>query len=130
MNIIFAKKEEAEILGEKYMLLELDTFQIPGLEEPQTAWCVVDQNNVLLEEMFTADQFKDLHNNMMRNYRLKNWKYCEDAIEHLMTRWKGGLDSFYTEMIQRIKALKENPPPEGWSGILDRSSHPVSVRPD
>jgi hypothetical protein len=55
---------------------------------------------------------------MMRNYKLKNWKYCEDAIEHLLGRWKGDLDSFYNEIANRLKTLKEQEPGTEWDGTI------------
>lgn len=121
MNIIFATREEAEKLQEKYTVLELDTFRMSEDEAPATSWCVLDTSSVTLTDIAHMGQFIDLHNNMMRNYRLKNWKYCQDALEHLVGKWRGEVDSFYEVMDQRIRKYKENDPGTHWDGVIDKT---------
>lgn len=122
MNIIFATQEEAEELRKKYTVLELDTFRFTGKPDPVTSWCVLDTTSVTLKDLPNMYQFVDLHNNMMRNYRLRNWKYCEDALEHLVGKWRGEVDSFYTIMEQRVKQYKEQSPDSSWDGSIQRTS--------
>lgn len=118
MNIIFATEKEAEELREKYIVLELDTFRFGANPDPVVSWCVIDTSSVTLNDLPRMDQFVDLHNNMMRNYRLRNWKYCEDALEHLMGKWRGEIDSFYSIMDQRIRQYKEKDPGPEWNGCI------------
>jgi len=42
-------------------------------------------------------------------------------IEHCQGRWGGSMDSFYTEMLDRIKILKMKKPPKDWDGIIVRN---------
>lgn len=117
MNIILGK-ENFDELNDKYTVLELDTLLFSGSPAPVTAYCLVEK--VGLEEFVTLDRFRELHNNMMRNYRLKNWKYCEDALEHLMGKWRGELNSFYDDLAKRIRDYKENDPGESWTGVIEK----------
>ena len=117
MKVIFGK-DAADSVSNRMTLLELDTFFQPGLVEPITAYAVVDNQSISLQEIPSIENFKNLHNNLMLEYRQKNWNYCEQAIEHLRGRWKGELDSFYDEMILRIDRLKETKLNDDWNGII------------
>jgi hypothetical protein len=118
MNIILGR-ENIEQAREKYTVLELDTLLINGAADPVTAYCLIEQ--VPIDQIAGMDQFRDLHNNLMANYRKRNWKYCEDAIEHLRGQWGGELDSFYIEMSQRVADLKESVLPNDWNGVIDKT---------
>jgi hypothetical protein len=107
-------------LDEKYVLLELDTLQPPGGVETVTAYCLIEK--LSLEEMFQFDQWRNLHQNLMKNYRLRNWNYCAQAISHLKGRWSGELDSFYQTLQDRIDNYASNDPGSEWTGIIDRSA--------
>ena len=107
-------------LDEKYVLLELDTLQPPGGVEPVTAYCLIEK--LSLEEMFQFDQWRNLHQNLIKNYRLRNWSYCAQAISHLKGRWSGELDSFYQTLQDRIDNYASNDPGSEWTGIIDRSA--------
>jgi hypothetical protein len=117
MNIILGR-ENVEQAQEKYTVLELDTLIINGAADPVTAYCLIEQ--VPIDQIAGIDQFRDLHNNLMKNYRLQNWKFCQDAIEHLIGKWGGELDSFYTEMSQRIALLQQQTLNEDWNGAIIR----------
>jgi hypothetical protein len=118
MNIILGR-ENIEQAQEKYTVLELDTLIINGAADPVTAYCLIEQ--VPIDQISGIDQFRDLHNNLMANYRKRNWKYCEDAIEHLRGKWGGELDSFYTEMSQRISQLRQQVLDDDWHGIINKT---------
>lgn len=117
MNIILGR-ENIEQAQEKYTVLELDTLIINGAADPVTAYCLIEQ--VPIDQIAGIDQFRDLHNNLMKNYRLRNWKFCEDAIEHLQGQWGGELDSFYLEIKNRILKLKKEVLDNKWNGSVIR----------
>ena len=117
MNIIF-DKSHLEELQNKYTVLELDTIRIESTGQQRTAYCVVE--NVPILEMAQVESFKDLHANLMDNYRKQNWNYCEQAIEHLMGKWNRELDSFYTDLLDRILNYKENSPGLDWNSVVTR----------
>jgi len=118
MNIILGRENVEQAQG-KYTVLELDTLLINGAADPVTAYCLIEK--VPIDQIAGMDQFRDLHNNLMKNYRLQNWKFCEDAIAHLMGQWGGELDSFYTELSQRILQLRQQSLDEDWHGIVDKT---------
>lgn len=117
MKVIFGKSQ-AEAIGDRMTILELDTFFQPGLIEPITAYAVLDNTVIPLQEIPVLENFVELHNNLMAEYRKQNWNYVEHAIEHLQGRWKGELDSFYEEMIERAKRLREMNLSNDWNGIV------------
>jgi hypothetical protein len=117
MNIIFGDWA-AQQAREKYIVLELDTFQVD--EQLTTTYALVEQ--VTLMEMLSLDQFKELHSNLLKEYRKRNWKYCENAMEHLIGKWNGELDTFYTVLTERIQELKTQSLPDDWTGVILRSA--------
>lgn len=116
MQIIFGKIPEE--LKDKYTLLELDTVRINGLE-PVTAWAVIETMNIT--DIPQIEHWRNLHSKLMENYRKKNWKFCEDAIEHLCKRWSGELNTFYTELSARIDKYKQQDPGPEWDGIYEKT---------
>ena len=118
MNIIFGDNV-AELAREKYTVLELDTFVIEDRDQTATAYAIVEK--IPLLEMTNLPHYQDLHENLMREYRKRNWKYCEDAIEHLKGKWGQVIDTFYTEIYDRIQSLKTQSLPDDWSGYIPKS---------
>ena len=119
MNIIFGDNV-ADQARQKYTVLELDTFTVEEKNITATAYAVVEQ--IPLLEIAGLESFKDLHNNLMQEYRKRNWKYCEDAMEHLRGKWNGELDTFYTELHDRIQTFKAQVLPDDWTGTIARSA--------
>ena len=117
MNIIFGL-ESVTPFEERYTVLELDTFLLHPTDEVVTAYCLVE--TIPVQEMPAIESLKDLHLNLMAEYRKRNWRYCEDAIAHLTGKWGGEVDSFYSELLQRIMTLKQSDLPEDWTGRLDK----------
>ena len=116
MNIIFG--ENINAIEDKYTVLELDTFQI-GADGPiNTAYCVIEL--IPLAEMTSTASLLDLHQNLMANYKKRDWNYCEQAIEHLKGKWGGELDTFYTELENRIAKLKTLELTDEWSPIIQK----------
>lgn len=128
MNIIFAG-EELDSLRDKYTVLELDTFRLPPDGHLATAYAVLE--NIPITEVHRIQEFSDLHHNLMKEYRKRNWKYCEDAIEHLVIAWNGELRSFYETLYQRISLLKTQTLDDQWNGSVDKSiNRDSSTTPD
>ncbi len=119
MNIMFEDSITDEIRT-RYTLLPLDTFHFVTAQKTSTAYCLIE--NTPIQEMFSVDQYLDLHQNLVKNYYLRNWNYCEQAIEHLLGRWNGELDSFYKEINSRVQHFKEQDPGPDWTGIINSLS--------
>jgi hypothetical protein len=101
MNIIFGR-EQAESMKIKYTILELDTFKIG--DQTVTAFCAVDGIPIL--DMPRIESMKELHSNLLVEYKKQNWNYCEQALEHLVGFWNHELDTFYNTINQRMLECK------------------------
>jgi hypothetical protein len=113
MNIIF--KTHATNIDEKYIVLDLDTFSLPD-GSLHTACCVVE--SIPVAELPMVQQLKKLHGNLIDNYGQRNWNYCEQAIEQLMGKWSGEVDSFYQELNTRIQSLKTQNLDDSWTPVI------------
>ena len=116
MNIIFEEKLTEDI-REKYILLELDTFS-PEPNVFKKCWALIGKDEVNVQEVHNMDQFTDLHHNMIKNYGLKNWKFCHDALDHLIGKFRGEIDSFYRIMRERVEQLEKINLPDTWSPVV------------
>jgi hypothetical protein len=117
MNIIFG--DVISELPDSFTVLELDTFRILSEDRIATAYCVVEQ--IPIEEFAKLEAYKKIHTDLINSYKGQHWTYCEHAIEALMGRWNGELDTFYTDLLARVMEYKQNPPGEGWTAIRDKS---------
>lgn len=117
MNIIFgdAYKE----LADNYTVLELDTFKTPTNSSPITAYCVVE--TIPLHEFPLAESYKKIHGDLINAYRNKHWNYCKQAIEGLTGKWNGELDTFYSNLLERVTQHETDGVSDTWDGILLKS---------
>ena len=116
MHIIFGSTIEE--IPNSFTVLELDTFRMVKENRTDTAYCVVEK--IPLTEFTTLDAYKKIHADLVRYYKQRQWEYCENAIEGLMGRWNGELDTFYTDLLRRVMGYKENEPSADWDGTLLR----------
>lgn len=120
MLVVFGK-EKADRLRDRMTILELDTFMQDGLQEPITAYAVIEVEDIPLQELPQLENMTLLHNTMWVEYHARRFGFCEQAMEHLRGKWKGSLDSFYDEFGARIQKLKQSELDENWSGIIYNS---------
>lgn len=116
MNIIFG--ENINEIEEKYTVLELDTFRLGQDRVIKTAHCVIE--SIPINEMSLTESMVELHHNLIENYKKRDWNYCEQAIEQLMGKWGGELDTFYVELGTRISNLKSLSLTDEWSPIIEK----------
>jgi len=115
MHIILGEQNVKEV-SDKYVVLELDTFQTTDQDTPISAFCLIE--NVPINELAQVDQYRDMHQQMIKNYRLANWKFCEDALEHLRGRWNGEVDSFYDVISKRIQQQQQSADSGQWDPAI------------
>lgn len=113
MHIIFG--DAVNEIPDSFTVLELDTFRRITHNEIVTAYCVVEK--IPLTEFTTLDAYKKIHQDLIKYYKQRQWTYCEHAIEGLMGKWNGELDSFYTDLLARVMKYKNEEPPADWDGI-------------
>ena len=117
MNIIFG--EALDALPDNYTVLELDTFVLPPDGVVRTSYCVVEK--VALTDFPLMEAHIKVHTDMMKAYRDQNWEYCLHAIKGLMGRWNGDLDSFYSNLLERVEKHQATPPGDYWTGYIDKT---------
>lgn len=110
---------EVKNISEKYTVLELDQLRMTPDQEPITAYCVIDNEKIPITEVFQLEQIQDLHHSLIKNYKLKNWQFCEQMVNHLKGKFRGELDSFYETLLRRINNYKQNDPGNEWNGVVD-----------
>jgi hypothetical protein len=115
MNIIF--KENSEAIGKKYVVLDLDTFSVPD-GSTHTVCCVVE--NIPITELSDTENLKALHADLIASYGQRRWNQCEQAIEQLVGKWGGEVDSFYKELQTRIDRLKTITLPDNWTPVIPK----------
>jgi hypothetical protein len=119
MHIIFGDKLATE-LSNKYTVLELDSFRVGASKDITKAYSIIE--NISLDQILNLDKLKHLHQDLMENYKQKNWELCQVAIKELRGNWGGELDSFYDELTTRITKFTEQDPGPEWSPVLFRVS--------
>lgn len=117
MHIILGDKN-AEQFRDKYILLELDTLYFKKLDQELKTYCLVE--NVPIPNLATADKMRELHANLIENYRKRDWNYCEQALEHLTGFWGSEVDSFYQDIANRIANFKQQELSESWDHRIHR----------
>lgn len=117
MHIIFGKENVANF-DSKYTVLELDTFRLPPSGKKTTAFCIVESIPIL--NLSRVDQMKNLHNELLTNYRKRDWNFCTQAIEQLMGFWGSEMDTFYQTILSRIAKYMEQDPGESWDGTIEK----------
>lgn len=115
MNILFESAITNEIKN-KYILLPLDTFYFKSTDKIETAYCLIENTPIL--EMVLVEQNRDLHLKLIENYQKRNFQFCKNAIDHLIGRWSGELDSFYQSMLERIEFLESVELDPDWSATI------------
>ena len=101
MDIIFGR-ENAEKLRQKYTVLDLETINKEGHEiEPH---CLISADKISIGDLPQLEQWIQLHNDFLNGYHTQQWNYCRQCIEHLMGKFGGEVDSFYTIILERIDA--------------------------
>lgn len=118
MNIIFG--DAVNFVPDSFTVLELDTIRFVPENRLIKTWCLLEK--IPLQEFATIESNKKIHQDLMTQYRLKNWDFCMQAIGALLGAWNGELDEFYTAMGERIRELIQHPPGKDWDGCLIRSS--------
>lgn len=114
---IIAGNDNIQELAKKYIVLELDTIKVESNDT--TTYCVVDSASIAVDDINALESHKKLHANLIKNYKIGNWKFCNDAIKHLHGKFNGELDTFYDVFKDRVLTLQEDTLPKNWTGVVD-----------
>ena len=114
MNIIFG--DAVKEIPDSFTVLELDTFRTLENHNTTTVYCVVEK--IPTQELATLDAYKKIHADVIKYYKQREWHYCETALNALMGRWSGELDTFYTDLLDRVRQYKANGVADDWEPTL------------
>jgi hypothetical protein len=118
MNIIFG--DAINTVSSAHTVLELDTFKIMPSEQLVKTYCVID--NLPLAEFPQLESNKNIHQQLIEQYRQQNWEFCRSAVHSLTGCWNGEMDTFYQHLSERVDEYIANPPDTDWSPVLIKSS--------
>ncbi|MBI1215612.1 MAG: CHASE2 domain-containing protein [Alphaproteobacteria bacterium] len=112
VNIMIS--EGTHKLAPDFAVIELDLLTVKGRSEPERVYALLGDAQMLEDAAFK--DFRALHARMLETYRARKWdeavetgKACEKLHPEL-----GGLYALYR---RRIEIYRENPPPDGWTGV-------------
>ena len=114
MNIIFG--DAIEQVSKTHTVLELDTFKLMPSEQLVTSYCVID--NLPLAEFPRLESNKNIHQQLVEQYKQQNWEFCRSALHSLSGCWNGEMDTFYQNLAERVDDYLINPPGADWSGVI------------
>ena len=117
MNIILGEQAAAEA-RERYVVLELDSIRVKERDEVVKAYCVIE--TVGIDELSMVPTLTQAHQDLVENYRARNWDQVLDRAETLCGHWRGSLDSFYKDIMSRVQQFKITDPGPNWDGCLLR----------
>lgn len=117
MNIIFGDEKVKE-LKDKYTVLELDTVRFTSSGTTVIVYAVVE--NIPIDELPNLSFQKSLHENLMINYRKRDWNFCKQAIENLIGAFGNEIDTFYVELQSRINEYQQNDPGDDWDFTISK----------
>ena len=120
MEIIFGR-ENAELLREKYTVLDLEKVKVDNENEIEV-FCLIPADKIGLPDLPQLEGWVKLHHDFLNGYAKEEYEYCLQCIEHLRGKFGGEVDTFYDEIELRIDDFNSNPPPEDWDGTLVRSA--------
>ena len=98
MQVIFSR-QIADELRNRYTVLELETFTVQ--DQILETFCVVPAEKLIFSGMENLADHIRMHEEFIEQLKQKNYKFCIDAIEHLMGKFGGELDSFYEIVLER-----------------------------
>jgi hypothetical protein len=102
MEIIFGR-ENATKLREKYTVLDLETVEKDGVT--LEVFCLIPGDKIGIPDLPQLDQWVKLHNDFLNGFKAQQYNYCRQCIDHLMGKFGGEVDSFYTIMLERLDAV-------------------------
>jgi len=101
MQLIFGK-DNAEQLRGRYTVLDLEEIEKDGVT--LEIYCVIPAEKIGIPDLPQIESWIKLHNDFLHGYHTKQYNYCRQALEHLMGKFGGEVDSFYSIILERIEA--------------------------
>jgi hypothetical protein len=100
MNIIF-DTQIANQLKDKYIVLELDSIQQPGMPEPVVLHALIENTDLAALASMAVD--REMHHELILAYKRGDWAESVRIAEQMKGRWAGEIDQFYDSVIDFSK---------------------------
>jgi hypothetical protein len=100
MNIIFDKSMLPSELDGQFTIFKLETIVAENGQSLEP-YCVVETARIPTKEIEMLDYWRRFHDEFLASAAQENYKLCRDIAEHLMGKFGGELDSFYTVVCER-----------------------------
>lgn len=100
MHIILGK-ENAEALRSRHIVVELESFHVEG-KGLVTSYCVVPPEAVALGELPDIERYQRIHQAVVDAWNRQDFNTVTEGISHLKGKFGGELDSFYSNLTERI----------------------------
>jgi hypothetical protein len=93
-------KEIVERMRSTHTVLELETFIVD--DKSLTAYCVVPPEKII-QDIANLENLTTLHNSFLRAFAAKDSATCESIAQELRGKFGGELDTFYEEILKKLK---------------------------
>ena len=113
---IIVGSRTAELVEDKFALLQLDAIRVKGKAEPETIHTVLGQGDVRQAQSFT--RLNSGMADMLSLYRNRAWNEARQAIRDCRSIDGGfNLDGLFALYEARIEVFQQTPPPDDWDGV-------------
>jgi adenylate cyclase len=118
--------ETLEKAGDGLAALEIDLIRVKGRREPARIFTLVGEREVLADPDFEA--FAADHAAMIAAYRAQDWDRAEAAAARCQAALQAApswrpegcrLDAIYALYLERIAALRADPPASDWDAVFE-----------
>ena len=109
-----------EHLGD-FAVLELDRVRVVGREAPERIFALLGDETLAKDPAFLTLQ--ERHDPMLAAYRAGDWPGASGLLDYLKDHAGSfGLTQLYALYGERLAALSDKPPPQGWDGVFEARS--------
>jgi adenylate cyclase len=114
---IIAGSKTALAAKDKFAILEIDFITVKGKTEPEVIYAIMGREDVANSGPFQS--LRNLSIKMLSCYRSRDWLAALAAIEQgRITDKDRRLNTLFNLYVDRIRAFRENPPPDDWDGVF------------
>ena len=110
----------AERLGDEYFTLELDCIAVKGKKDGVNIFTVF--YNPPADQAAAWQSAKDMHNQMLQNYREQKWSAATKLVNNLKGSFDGQMDHYYELWLERIEEMRSAGLPADWDGVFRAQS--------
>jgi adenylate cyclase len=105
----------AQIVKDRFAVLELDFIAVKGKKEPEVAYAIMGREDLAQSGRFQF--WRDLNMKMLTSYRNRDWTKALTTIEQgRAADEERRFQTLYEVYSKRIQAFQIAPPPDDWNG--------------